>query len=162
MRRALALAILPLALAACGETTAPDLPRAGPPRELALSFGGYGYGSHTVTLRGDTLVVVRRDFFPPQSATTTSVVPDAAAWRRFWQAAGAAGVERWPRVCENRDVADGGGFTLRLIADAGTWESQGSNSYPQANGRCSGSPDFSRDFRTFTEAVSALIGRPFP
>jgi hypothetical protein len=162
MRRATACALLALATAGCDATTGPELPTEGAPRELAVSYGGYGFGSHDVTLRGDTLVAVRRDFFRPQQATTTTVVPDAAAWRRFWAAAEGAGLARWPRRCENRDVADGGGFTLRIVGGAGTWEAQGINSYPQANGRCSGAPEHPADFRAFLAAVSALIGRPYP
>lgn len=162
MRRATVLALLALAAAGCDDLTGPDLPREGVPRELQVSVGGFGFGSHDVTLRGDTLVVVRRDFFGPQTPTTATVVPDAAAWRRFWEGLDDAGVDRWPRRCENRDVADGGGFSLRIATGTDAWEAQGSNSYPQANGRCNGSPEHSADFRAFLAAVSDLIGRPYP
>ena len=162
MRRALLPALLALLLAGCDDPTGPPLPREGAPRELVISFGGFGFGSHTVTLRSDTLVIVRRDFFQPQTATTATVVPDADAWRRFWTAADAAGVARWPRDCENPNIADGAGFALRIVAGTQTWEAEGTNSYPQANGRCNGSPEQSADFRAFTAALSQLIGRTFP
>jgi len=162
MRRALLPALLALLLAGCDDPTGPSLPREGAPRELVISFGGFGFGSHDVTLRGDTLVVVRRDFFQPFTATTTTVVPDAAAWQRFWSAASAAGVASWPRRCENPRVADGGGFSLRIVAGTRVWEAEGTNSYPQANGRCNGDPEQSAEFRAFTAAVSQLIGRAYP
>ncbi|MGZ8468011.1 MAG: hypothetical protein ACXWZ7_01185 [Gemmatirosa sp.] len=163
MRRATVYALLALATAGCDALTGPDLPRAGAPRELLVSYGGYGYGSHDVSLRGDTLVVVRREFFRPELTTTARVVPTDAAWRRFWEAADDASVARWPRVCENRDIADGVGFGLRIVADGGeTWEAQGSNAYPQANGRCSRSSEPSRDFRAFMAAISELLGRTYP
>ena len=163
MRRALLLALLlPLAAAGCDDPTGPSLPREGVPRELRVSYGGFGFGSHDVTLRGDTLVVVRRDFIQPQTPTTATVVPSAEAWRRFWSAADAAGVANWPRDCENPLIADGGGFSLRIVAGTRTWEAEGTNSYPQANGRCNGAPEQSADFRAFTAAVSQLIGRPYP
>ncbi len=151
-----------LVAAGCDDVTGPPLPREGAPRELKVSFSGFGFGSHDVTLRGDTLVVTRRDFFQPFTATTTTVVPDAAAWARFWAAATAAGVPAWPRRCENPIIADGAGFSLRIVAGTRVWESQGSNSYPQANGRCNGDPGQSEDFRAFTAAVSQLIGRQYP
>jgi hypothetical protein len=156
-----ALALVAALATACSSSTAP-LPTEGAPDELRVTYGGFGFGSHDVTLRNDTLVVVRRNDFRPESTTTATVVPDAAAWQRFWTAADAAGVARWPRRCANTNIVDGGGFSLRIVADARTWESQGSNSYPQANGRCSGEPEHSRDFQAFTAAVSQLIGRPFP
>ena len=159
--RVLAL-VAALATAGCDDVTGPSLPREGAPRELEISFSGFGFGSHDVTLRGDTLVVTRRDFFQPQTPATARVVPDAAAWQRFWAAATAAGVPAWPRRCENPIIADGAGFSLRIVAGTRVWESQGSNSYPQANGRCNGDPGQSADFRAFLAAVSQLIGRPYP
>jgi hypothetical protein len=160
-----ALATLAVALLAVGcssDPTAP-LPREGVPDVLEVRVSGYGFGAHDVTLRGDTLVVVRRALFgPPAGTDSARVLPDAAAWRRFWRAAGEAGVARWPRSCADDRIADGGGFSLRIVDGARRWEAAGSNSYPRGDGRCNGSASSSSDFAAFLEAVAALIGRPYP
>ena len=160
MRLPLPLALL---LLACdGDTTAP-LPREGVPDVFEVQVSGYGYGTHDVSLRGDTLVVVRREFFGPTTGTHTArVVPDSAAWRAFWAAARAAGVDDWPRECADPRIADGGGFTLRIVDGARSWQASGSNAYPRADGRCTGSATVSSDYAAFLRAVSALIGRPYP
>ena len=156
------LAALLLTAGCSSDPTAP-LPREGVPDVLEVRVSGYGFGTHDVTLRGDTLVVVRRAFFGPGARVdSTRVVPDAAAWRRFWITAGEAGVARWPGACANDRIADGGGFSLRIVDGARRWQATGSNSYPQADGRCNDSPTSSSDYAAFLNAVSALIGRPYP
>ena len=160
-RSVIALAAL-LAAGCSSEPTAP-LPREGAPDLLEVQVHGFGFGSHAVTLRADTLVIVRRQYFGPGfRADSARVQPDAAAWRAFWTTAREAGVARWPRTCANDRVADGGGFTLRIVDGARRWEAAGSNSYPRANGRCNGSPTASLEYTRFLNAVSELIGRPYP
>jgi hypothetical protein len=150
-------------VAGCSSGPTAPLPREGVPDLLEVRVSGYGFGSHEVTLRADTLVIVRRQFFGPAvGADSARVRPDAAAWQRFWSAAREAGVARWPRACANDRVADGGGFTLRIVDGARSWEATGSNSYPRANGRCNGSPTSSPEYLRFLNAVAALIGRPYP
>lgn len=158
--------LLPLLLLAagtgCSASTEP-LPREGVPDLLEVRVTGYGFGSHEVTLRGDTLVIVRRLFFGPSvGADSARVRPDETAWQRFWTAARQAGVARWPRACANDRVADGAAFTLRIVDGTRSWEATGSNSYPRANGRCNGSPTSSPEYIRFLNAVSALIGRQYP
>jgi hypothetical protein len=158
-----AVAALTLAGAACsGVPTAPSFPLGSPPSVLELRYGGFGFGSHDVTLRGDTLVVTRLSDFGPDSSRTTRVVPTPAEWADFWRAADAAGVRSWPRTCRNTDVVDGGGFTLRLEYAGGRVEATGANSYPQRDGRCGGSPDWTPEYSAFVSAVSQLIGMKYP
>ncbi|MDF1505370.1 hypothetical protein [Roseisolibacter sp. H3M3-2] len=151
-----------LLLAGCSSSTAP-LPRDGAPDAFEVTYSGYGYGSHVVTLRGEALVVVRRQFFDPRvGVDSVTVVPDGAAWRAFWSAARTAGIARWPRTCADPRVADGGGFALRIVAGGETWERSGENAYPTARGGCTREAGPSPEYETFTAAVAALIGRPFP
>lgn len=147
---------------ACEPVTAPDFPADGPPDALLVRVDGFGFGTPAVTLRGgDTLVVERRTDWRPDSAVVTRVVPTRDAWQAFWRAADAAGVRAWPRTCRNERVADGGGYTLDIVYAGGRVASQGTNSYPRRSGACSGL-ETTAEYRAFTAAVAALIGRPFP
>jgi hypothetical protein len=153
--------VLLAALAACSSSTAP-LPREGPPAALRVSYSGYGYGSHEVTLlRGDTLRVVRRTWERAAAVESTFVVPSADAWLAFWASARAAGVDGWPSRCADERIADGAGLGVRIAAGGRTVESTASNSWPLRDGRCSG-PEQSAEVRTFLAAVGTLIGRRYP
>jgi hypothetical protein len=157
-RTAVALA----AVACFGAPTAPEFPLDAPPSALELKYGGFGFGSHDVLLRGDTLVVTRITDFRPDSTRTTRVVPTRVAWADFWRAADAAGVRSWPHACSNTDIVDGGGFSLRIAYAGGRVEASGANSYPQRDGHCGGSADWTPEYSAFAAAVSRLIGGPFP
>jgi hypothetical protein len=158
-----AVAALALAGLACtGVPTAPAFPLDAPPSALVLQYGGFGFGSHDIVLRGDTLVVTRIADFRPDSSRTVRVVPTRAAWADFWRAANAAGVRSWPRTCRNADVVDGGGFTLRIEYAGGRVEATGTNAYPQRDGRCGGSPDWTPEYSAFASAISRLIGMKYP
>lgn len=151
-----------LAAVACDTPTAPAFPADEPPTAFAMSVGGFGFGSHDVTLRNDTLVVVRRPDFAPNGATTTYVVPARDAWHTFWRAADAAGVREWPSHCVNPNVVDGGGFTLDIAYRGGHVASTGANSYPRRGGRCNGDPERTPEYSAFLAAVAQLIGRAYP
>ena len=163
-RAALAL----LLLAGCGEGSLfagpPALPTDGPPTALEVRLDGFGYGAHLVTLvGGDTLLVERRPEWRIDSAGITRVVPTAAQWRAFWDAADRAGVARWPRSCVNARIADGAGYTVTIgTASERRLEAGGMNAYPRADGRCDLDGGWTTEFRTLMEATSRLIGRPFP
>lgn len=165
-RRAVQLAAvaLPVAVAAavgCSRTpTAPAFPADAPPSVFRLSVYGFGFGSHDVTLKGDTLVVVRT-FMAPDSVRTSWVVPERAEWSAFWRAADAAGVRAWPRQCAANDIVDGGGFTLEIDYPGGRIASTGSNAYPRRDGRCI-SGGTTADYQAFLDAVGALIGQSYP
>jgi hypothetical protein len=150
-----------LTLAACEPVTALPFPSDAPPTAFALTVSGFGFGSHSVTLRNDTLVIDRRREWRPDSASVSYVVPTRAQWGAFWRAADAAEVRAWPPRCENTRVADGGGFTLDVAYDGGRIASQGTNSYPTRGGDCGG-PEGTREYRELLAAVSTLIGRPYP
>jgi hypothetical protein len=149
-----------LVAAACGSVTDP-LPESGPARTLDLLEGGFGTELLTVALRGDTLFVTRRAWSDGE-ATTRRVVPDAAAWRLFWTEAQQAGVRRWPARCRDERVVDGGGFTVVLEWPGGTLRGEYVNSFPRADGRCSGDPTLTGEARGFVRAVRRLAGEPTP
>lgn len=153
--------VLAAAAGCFGVPTAAEFPDDGPPSTFEVVYGGFGFGSHDVTLRGDTLVVVRRVDFRPDSTTTSRVIPTRDAWGAFWRAADAAGVRSWPRECLNRDVVDGGGFSLRITWPGGRVEASGGNSYPQ-HGGCNRSPEWSPEYKAFNAAVAQLIGMRYP
>lgn len=160
-RATLALALGAVALAACEPVTAPSFPTDGPPTAFRVSFGGFGFGAHDVTLRGDTLVVTRVSGFVPDSAVVTTVVPSRADWAAFWRAADAAGVRAWPRECIDTRIADGSGYGLAIVYDGGRVASSGANGWPRRDGTCDG-PEQTEEFRALLVAVSSLIGRPYP
>jgi hypothetical protein len=160
--RALALALPALLALGCPDVTAP-LPSDGAADAFRVRFSGYGFGAHEVTLTGDTLRVVRRQFAEPRTGVdSVALVPDAAAWRAFWVAARPARIERWPSRCIDERIADGFGFDLRIVADGRTWEASASNAYPTGDGRCTDLEERSSEYVAFLRAVSVLIGRPFP
>ena len=71
--RALALALPALLTLGCVDVTAP-LPSDGVPEAFRVRVHGYGFGAHEVTLTGDTLRVVRRQFFDPRTGVDSVAV----------------------------------------------------------------------------------------
>ncbi len=161
-RRSLAPLVAGLMLAACGDTLAPELPDNGPPTTLSMNVGGWIWGSLDVTLRGDTLVVVRRpDYQPAVPPTTYRVVPTPADWGAFWRAIDAAGIRGWPARCANPNVMDGGGFELAIGYGGGARiTASGTNAYPQRDGRCRDGT--SPEYDAFLKAMEQLLRHPFP
>ena len=160
MRRPVRVLLL-AALSACASSTAP-LPTEGPPTELAVSFGGFGYGSHGVRLVGrDTLRVVRRTWERAAAVESTFVVPSAGAWREFWTSARAAGVGVWPSRCVDERIADGSGMEVRIVTEGRRVHTVMSNAWPRGSGRCGG-PEQTPEVRAFLAAVGTLIGRRYP
>jgi len=154
-------ALTALTAVACADATAPAFPSDAPPSAFHINYSGWIYGSHDVLLRGDTLVVSRVPDFRPDGALETTVVPTASDWRAFWRAADAAGVRSWPRECIDRNIADGGGLSMRIDYAGGHVETTTSNSTPHRDGTCGGTAE-GDDYHALLAAVAALIGRPFP
>ena len=157
--RRFALVVSTIALAACLDTTAP-LPDAGVPAALELSIGGFGGHSASLKLRGDTLVFYRIpwDFRPGTRIDTMRVVPTAEAWRSFWSAANAVGVNRWRSEYRADDIVDGLGWNLRLATSTREINSWGSNAYPDASGKPH-KGDMTAEFSAFLAALDQLAGQ---
>jgi hypothetical protein len=144
---------------ACNDSMAP-LPREGRPVELQFSMGGFGGTSAVLSLQGDT-VVARRwpwDRRPGETIDSIRVVPSTDAWRAFWTAAAAAGVDRWSGKYAAEGFADGLGWGLRVVANGRVIESYGSNAYPDRDGR-KRDLEMPPEFRALITAVNGLVGR---
>lgn len=146
-----------LALVACGEAVAP-LPEEGLPDDFRFSVGAFDQGSSSWELRGDTVVFQR---IPPDFTTsgidTVRRRPTAAEWEGFWTAAAQAGVRHWSGDYIAEGVVDGTGWSLRLAVGELRVEANGSNAYPDADGRES-ELEPTAAFETFRSAVEALAG----
>lgn len=159
------LLLVPVVLAAalltsCDDPTGP-LPREGAPQVLEYSVGGFGTGTAGVELRGDTVLLVRRPWDSRPGTRTDSIraVPSPEAWRAFWKAAADAGVRRWLPRYVAKDVADGSGWALRIVARGAKISSSGSNAYPDRFGR-GHLLDAPSEFMAFEKAIEALAGAP--
>ncbi|HYW10221.1 MAG TPA: hypothetical protein VE913_24870, partial [Longimicrobium sp.] len=152
--------LLTLGGCCCAGITAP-LPERGPPEELRFSTSGYGGPSAILTLRGDTVMLLRAPWErgPGTAVDTVRAVPDARAWSDFWRVAEGAGVRRWRGRYMAEGVADGVGWGLRIVADGMTIESQGSNAYPDREGREHELRE-TPEYRAFVDALGALVGQP--
>jgi hypothetical protein len=133
------------------------LPDDGPPEALEFSTGGYGGGSRSVQVRGDT-VVLRRSSWTGDQRDSVRAVPAPGEWRAFWQASERAGVGRWQRRYQNERVADGVGWYLRIEIDGAEFESTGANAYPDAFGRERHEPTDA--YNDFVDALGDLVGEP--
>ena len=162
-RTGLAAALMGAALTplSCSHPLGP-LAREGPPDELEFSIYGFGIGSSTVEVRGDTVIVRSRpwDWTPGSAIDSVRAVPSPDAWRTFWTATERAGVHRWRRRYLAEGVVDGAGWSLRLGAHGRRIESNGSNAYPDRLGR-EHELEMTSDFRAFRDALGELVGRPF-
>jgi hypothetical protein len=159
-RAGLAVLCAALTLAACTDLAGP-LPRAGVPDELEFSMGGYFAPSASVTLRGDT-VVLRRvpwEVTSPADIDTIVSVPSAEAWAEFWTVVDEIGVSFWRRRYHAENIADGLGWSLRVVADGRTVESYGSNAYPDSRG-AEHEGEETPEFRAFRTAIEELAGAP--
>lgn len=142
--------------------TAP-LPEAGAPDALEFSVGGFGVGGSTVSLRGDTVILVRTPWggMPGVAIDSVRVVPAPDAWRAFWAAAKHAGVAQWRARYAAEGIVDGVGWHVRIAAGGWRLESTGSNAYPDRLGR-EHRGEMTVDFRGFLGAIGALVGQPAP
>lgn len=143
----------------CGDAVSP-LPREGVPQELEFSVGSFDAGSSGWELRDDTLVFRR---IPPDAnvsgVDTVRRVPSAEEWQSFWTAAAEAGVRNWSGEYRAEGVVDGTGWSLLLEVGGVRIEAQGSNAYPDAEGRESELEPTSA-FRGFRSALEDLAGNP--
>lgn len=158
-----AAALVAIAVGACADDpVAPPLPVAGAPAALVVRHSGYGVGTTSVELLPDGRLRWRHaSWDDPRRADSATVAPDAPAWAAFWRALDAAGVRSWPGECANRDVVDGGGYTLDVAWTGGRVRVATSNAWPGRGGRCD-RRDVTPEFDAFLAAVHALVGRPFP
>lgn len=156
--RAWMTAAAAIVLAGCGDMLI-SLPGEGPPQAMNFALAEAGADRRTVEVRGDT-VVMRRTRANDASAVLDSArtVPSAAQWRAFWSAAERAGVRRWARRYADADMVSGTGWGLRIIHDGYSLESDGSNAYPDRDGR--EHDDVTEDFMGFVQAVGDLVGKP--
>jgi hypothetical protein len=145
---------------ACASPTEP--PTEGMPTVLAFSIGGYGVGSTTLELHGDSVLTyhVPWDFQPGVSLDSLWVTPSADAWRAFWAAARSAGVQHWRSRYDAPHIADGVGWSIRMESGAFRVRSEGSNAYPDSRGRRH-EAESTPAFRQFIDALRELSGRAF-
>ncbi|HEX6747545.1 MAG TPA: hypothetical protein VF092_09680 [Longimicrobium sp.] len=155
-----ALFVAALAIAGCRDLTG-ALPEEGPPDELVFSFGGFGVGSTTIELHGDSVVITHTptDFLPTVPPPRVSRVPSPDEWRAFWDAARRAGVHRWRHEYRAEGVVDGSGWDLRIVSDGRTLESSGSNAYPDQLGR-EHELEMTEAWFAFRLALETLAGQP--
>ena len=162
LRRATRSAVATLALAglaACdGDSPLTPLPAQGPPTTLEFSMGGFGGDSYAFELKGETVEFVRTPWEGMQNEApdTLRAKPTAQQWEAFWAEARAAGVGRWRGEHVARDVIDGTGWRLEIVAGGRRIEAVGSNLYPDRKGEWH--PGMTPDFRRFTDAVYMLVG----
>ena len=156
--RVIAWLILATTIGSCDDPTAP-LPREGPPDELRFVYGGFFSDLVTVEAQGTTLAMWRRawDWHPGMAIDTVRTVPTAEAWRQFWVVADQAGVRRWRSSYAAEGVADGSGWSLRLVAGEFSVESTGANAYPDWQGR-EHELHMTEEFAALMRALGDLLG----
>ncbi len=156
--RALALSGAIALTSACVDITAP-LQHEGRPVALEFSIGGFFASSRQIQLRGDTIVARRTmaGWQPGSPLDSVRVVPSADAWRAFWKAADAAGVQKWHPEYNAENVIDGEGWSIRIASPAREINSFGSNAYPDRSGH-EHELEMPAEFLAFKAALNALAG----
>jgi len=144
--------------AGCTNLTSP-LQSEGKPAALEFSIGGFFAASRQFELRGDTLVARRHQagWQPGGQVDSVRVVPSADAWRAFWNAANAAGVQKWRPEYNAEGVQDGLGWSIRVVGGGREINSWGSNAYPDRDGH-EHELDMPSEFQDFTHALNVLVG----
>ncbi|HYD52186.1 MAG TPA: hypothetical protein VEA99_06150 [Gemmatimonadaceae bacterium] len=155
-RRAIRLLLLALA-ASCGDSVAP-LPGSGPPDALEFSYGGYGTASVSLQRDGGTIVYTRTEWGGRAPAQVIGSIPSDEQWRAFWRSLDEAGVTRWRREYMAEGIADGMGWHLRIRVNGRTIESQGSNAYPDRQGR-EHEGDTTAEWNAMANAMLGLVGQ---
>jgi hypothetical protein len=145
-------------VASCADLTAP-LQSEGKPSALEFSIGGFFAASRQLELRGDTLVARRRQagWQPGGTLDSVRVVPSAEAWRAFWDAADAAGLQKWHPEYNAEGVQDGLAWSIRVVGGGREINAGGSNAYPDRDGK-QHELDQPREFEEFLHALNVLVG----
>ena len=138
---------------------APKISAAEPspvPKEFSAFIGGFNGPSYRLELHDGSLTYTT--LRGGQTITKHTIAPSAAQWREFCQALDGFKVWQWRAEYANGQIRDGTQWSLDIAYADHAIKSHGSNSYPDANGRPSGKPDFTTAFQGYLDAIEKLIG----
>jgi hypothetical protein len=132
-----------------------------PPDDFTADIGGFDGPNYHVELKSDG---VHYDSSGAGNVQEKVVVhPSLEAWATFMQALNTAKLYRWaPTYSSN--VMDGVQWKIRLRAGDRVILTQGSNNFPRDGDERHPSnswPTPSKNFQSFCDAVSQLVGKPF-
>lgn len=156
--RAAACTLAMLTLVAPGPAAAlcAPAPAAGAaPLQLSVRVGGFLGDSHIVVLTPEGLAC--DTLRAGQLAEHHLSVPTPAQWATLRQRMDTIGVWAWQARHFNMQVMDGTQWLIDIRYADRAVQSQGSNSYPLADGSPSNSPHWSEPFKALLQAVSELV-----
>ena len=125
------------------------------PKVFKAFIGGFMGPSYSFELNGDTIAYQESRAGKP--SPMKNIKPTAAQWTAFRKAADEINVWRWVAEYPNENVLDGTHWSLEILFPDGTAvKSKGSNSYPGRDGKANGSPQVTRAFQYYLDAIKAL------
>lgn len=135
-----------------------ERPEVGPviPERFTARIGGMLGATYRVELTGETLrysIERKREKSKP-----VEIKPTPAQWKVFRADLDAANIWQWEPSHVNRRVLDGTHWGLEIAYSDRSLKAQGSNSYPDDDGRPNGKPAMTAPFRRYLEAVEKLLG----
>lgn len=128
------------------------------PKRFKAFIGGFLGASYSIELHDDGILDCKNSDRGQSDATHTKIRPTPDEWREFRAALDALNVWKWQPEFPSNGVADGTQWSLDIAYADRALKSQGSNNYPDANGKPNRQPEMTPTFRGYLAAVRKLTG----
>lgn len=127
------------------------------PQHFRASLGGFMGESYQVQLQDGALIytVFARG---RSSEKRTTINPTPEQWREFRQALDKLKVWHWRDSYPTNGVMDGTQWSLDIAFGDQSIKTQGSNNYPERDGKPNGAPEFTESFKQYLDAIKKLTG----
>jgi len=89
---------------------------------------------------------------------SAKVIPSSAQWKKFRKTLDQLNVWKWHDHDYNTNIIDGTQWSLEITYVDFSLKTDGSNSYPEANGKPNNDPTGSKEFDKYLKAVEKLLG----
>jgi hypothetical protein len=127
------------------------------PTRFVARIGGFLGSSYSVELNDGALTYTAsgRGHTDVRHMTIT---PTDAAWREFRKTLDELKVWQWQKDYPRGGVVDGTQWLFEIVYSDRSLRSRGDNNYPDADGRPTGTPEFTPVFHRYLGAIKKLIG----
>jgi hypothetical protein len=126
------------------------------PTALTARIGGFLGTSYSVNWQNGALnySASKED----KTIDSAKIIPSPAQWNEFRKTLNRLNVWKWHYNYDNTNILDGTQWSLEITYVDCSLKTDGSNCYPEANGKPNKDPMGSKEFDEYLRAVEKLLG----